>query len=410
LYSVSSNTPELDLSNVSAEEYIYLKLKAKIGDTTNNTPAQIKRWHVLYKEVPEATIDPSTFFTFHADTVREGETLKLKTAFRNISRTDFDSLVVHFFTEDADKNIKTLSYAKIPPLKADSSQLSSVEFSSLDLIGENRIWVELNPKDNLWQREQYHFNNKLKLNFFVKKDQTNPLLDVTFDGIRILNGDIVSAKPFINITLKDENKFRALNDTANFRVYLKDPAGQLTAVHFMHQGMEQMKFYPASLPKNSCRIEYRPQLLIDGEYEFRVQARDASNNLSGSNDYVIRFNVINKSMITEVMNFPNPFTTSTRFVFTLTGSEIPSHFKIQILTITGKVVKEIHRDELGPIRIGRNITDYAWDGRDDFGDRLANGVYLYRVITRINGEPIEHLTTNADQYFQKGFGKMYLMR
>ena len=127
-------------------------------------------------------------------------------------------------------------------------------------------------------------------------------------------------------------------------------------------------------------------------------------------DYTISFEVINKSTITEIMNYPNPFSTSTRFVFTLTGSEIPDIFHIQILNVSGKVVKEISMDELGPIHIGRNITEYAWDGTDNFGDRLANGVYFYRVITQINGESIEKRETAADNFFKKGFGKMYLMR
>ena len=83
---------------------------------------------------------------------------------------------------------------------------------------------------------------------------------------------------------------------------------------------------------------------------------------------------------------------------------------IQIMTVTGKVVREIRQDELGPIHIGKNITDYAWDGTDMYGDRLANGVYLYRVITRLNGEEMNNINTRADQYFTKEFGKMYLLR
>ena len=149
---------------------------------------------------------------------------------------------------------------------------------------------------------------------------------------------------------------------------------------------------------------------MDGVYELAVEAKDETGNLSGIFDYKIQFEVINKSTITEVVNYPNPFSTSTRFVFMLTGSEVPTDFKIQIMTVTGKVVREIMREELGAIRIGRNITDYAWDGKDEFGDQLANGVYVYRVITSINGSNIEKRETNADQYFKKGWGKMYLMR
>ncbi|MFB0925793.1 MAG: T9SS type A sorting domain-containing protein, partial [Vicingaceae bacterium] len=149
---------------------------------------------------------------------------------------------------------------------------------------------------------------------------------------------------------------------------------------------------------------------VDGGYKLRVQASDRTDNKSGSIDYIIGFEVINRSTITNIINYPNPFTTSTRFVFTLTGSEVPEVFKIQIMTITGKVVREIHKDELGPINIGRNISDFAWDGTDTYGDRLANGLYLYHVITQINSEEIEHRETSGDGYFKKGFGKMYLFK
>ena len=80
------------------------------------------------------------------------------------------------------------------------------------------------------------------------------------------------------------------------------------------------------------------------------------------------------------------------------------------MTVTGKVVKEIFSNELGPIHIGKNITTYSWNGTDEFGDQLANGIYLYKVDVRLNGEKIEKRETSADKYFHKGFGKMYLMR
>ena len=171
-----------------------------------------------------------------------------------------------------------------------------------------------------------------------------------------------------------------------------------------------MRFTPAVLPKNSARIEWEPGFTEDGIYELIIQGRDRSLNYSGAIEYRIAFEVINRSTITNVLNYPNPFSTSTRFVFTLTGSAVPDYFKIQIMTISGKVVREITREELGNIHVGRNITDYAWNGKDEFGDQLANGLYLYRVITRINGSEIEKRETDADSFFKKGWGKMYLMR
>jgi hypothetical protein len=241
----------------------------------------------------------------------------------------------------------------------------------------------------------------------VQQDKINPLLDVTFDGIHILNNDIVSAKPIILMQLKDENKFLAMNDTASFKIFIQKPNSSIAERIYFGA---YMNFIPAELPNNSCKINYTPLLTQDGMYQLLVQARDKSDNKAGTLDYRINFEVINKNTITEVMNYPNPFSTATRFVFTLTGSELPIDFRIQIMTITGKVVREINQNELGPLRIGRNITSFAWNGKDQFGDKLANGVYLYRVITKMDKQNVEKKETAADQYFKKGWGKMYLIR
>jgi flagellar hook assembly protein FlgD len=117
-------------------------------------------------------------------------------------------------------------------------------------------------------------------------------------------------------------------------------------------------------------------------------------------------------MISNLLNYPNPFTTSTAFVFTVTGTQPPQNMRIQILTITGKVVREITSNELGPIRIGRNITEFKWDGTDMYGQKLGNGVYLYRVLTNLNGKSLDKFKDqddNTDKYFTNGYGKMYFL-
>ena len=59
---------------------------------------------------------------------------------------------------------------------------------------------------------------------------------------------------------------------------------------------------------------------------------------------------------------------------------------------------------------GNNLTDYAWDGRDEFGDQLANGVYLYKVFMRKNGQNVELRPSAGDRGFKNGYGKLYLLR
>jgi hypothetical protein len=58
------------------------------------------------------------------------------------------------------------------------------------------------------------------------------------------------------------------------------------------------------------------------------------------------FRIINKKSISDVFNYPNPFSNATRFVFTLTGYEQPTYYSIQIMTVSGKMVREITQDQL----------------------------------------------------------------
>lgn len=411
--SIVSPAQPTDLSGISAQQYPSLRIRAYVQDLQNRTPPQMRHWQIYYDPVPEGALN-TRFYSFEKDTLQEGENINLNIAFENISSVNMDTLRVNYFVIDANNVRRNIASVRLHrDLPAGDTIQCRVNFSTLSYLGSNSLWVEVNP--NLEKPEQYFFNNVASLRFRVNADRTNPLLDVTFDGARILNGDIVSARPLIQIQLNDENRFIALNDTSNFRITLRDPDGNLRFLRFeptpgSNSSSQLLSWVPASLPKNSFRIEYRPELMVDGTYELTVQATDETGNQSGLRDYKIQFEVINRSTITEVVNYPNPFSTSTRFVFVLTGSEVPTDFRIRIMTVSGKVVREIMRDELGPIRIGRNVTDYAWDGRDEFGDQLANGVYLYQVTTGINGQEIEKRSSGADQYFKKGWGKMYLMR
>ncbi len=410
---MTSTSFDTTLSWISASQYPYLKLEVSLKDDSLRSPAQMDKWQIYYDQAPECAINPNNHFSFHGTPMSEGDTIRMSVAIDNISDKPMDSLSVDFYMYDNNRvrhNVKSL---KLDSLRVGQSLLASVEIdTTFGFAGNNSLWVEANPNGSRHQLEQFHFNNLAEMKFKVTKDIVNPILDVTFDAIHILDGDIVSGKPNITIQLHDENKFLALNDTANFRVYLKTPgSNQTERIYFsVPTFTNTMRFTPAVLPKNSCRIDWNPLFTVDGKYVLEVEAADRSKNESGKFNYKISFEVINKSTITEMLNYPNPFSTSTRFVFMLTGNEIPSYMKIQIMTVTGKIIREITQDELGNIHIGRNITDYAWDGKDEHGDQLANGLYLYRVITNINGNEIEHRDTEADKFFKKGWGKMYLMR
>ncbi len=405
---VSSDTI---ISGIDASVYPYLKMRLSSTDTTNRTPVQLDAWRINFMGVPEAALNPAAFMSFE-DTVNIYQNMKLDIAIENVSDYDMDSLSMKYTVTDA-TNQSHIVYAKLDSLKANDTLHTAFSFpvNSGVYSGLNSIIIDANPFDNQHQLEQTHFNNLGALRFSSVKDLINPFLDVTFDGVRILDADIVSAKPEINIQLKDNNFKLLINDTSLMRIHFVYPDGSSHKVNFDGTSFIFNAADSSQLNKsNNASAMLKPEFTVDGVYHLFVQGYDRSGNASGDYAYQVSFEVINKQMISNVLNYPNPFTTQTKFVFTLTGSEVPQFMKIQILSVTGKVVREIFKDELGPLHIGRNITEFSWDGTDQYGDALGNGLYLYKVVATANNEAIDKYDTGTDQYFKHSIGKMYLMR
>lgn len=393
----------IDLTSVDANQYPYLSFDFEIYDQGDQMPCKLNNWSVGFVAPPEGILiaDDKTSVE-----IEEGETFSRSFKFLNISKTDFsDSLDANFSFFNVAEGTE-LQEQKILGPKASDTVSFEVSFESLNRVGDNTLNISIEPNET----ELFAPNNALSLMNIVsvERDETNPVLDVTFDGIFILDGDIVSPTPRIVIKFHDDNQYLYKSDTTGIDIMIKSPC---EGCDFERVNMTSPNVvYSIASEAEDFEIEYTPEALIDGIYQLMVQGEDQSGNVSGIEPYQISFEVINESSITHFYPYPNPFSTSTRFVFTLTGSEIPDQLKIQIMTISGRVVREILQDEIGPLRIGNNISEYAWDGKDEFGDQLANGVYLYKVFIRQAGDKIKHRTTTADRAFKNGFGKIYLLR
>ncbi len=140
-------------------------------------------------------------------------------------------------------------------------------------------------------------------------------------------------------------------------------------------------------------VEYPMKGLPLGKNTLKMRVWDILNN---SNTAEIEFTVVSSSQlsIANVYNVPNPMTDGTVFTFQYNRQD-PVDAEIKIYTLRGALIKTLER---------RNITDrfvrMEWDGRDADGDKLANGVYLYKVALR----------TLDGSYGSEAFGKLSVLR
>lgn len=394
----------IDVSTIDPILYPQIELSFDFSDQTDQTPPQLNLWELNYDYPPEGLLVAGSQELI---TIQEGEEIQKEFHFHNFSNQDFtDSLSVMANLLNQNSGSSVLKSFKIAPTVAGDTTSFEVHFPSFEFEGFNSLIVDVSANEN----EMYTSNNRVvSINAIeVEKDVVNPILDVTFDGYHILNGDVVSPQTVINARIRDDNPFIFKSDTIGLSLSFKQ-AGEESVYQRVNFSDPRLNYTLASEGQD-FEIEFVPGPLVDGIYGLQIEAEDEAGNESGSDPYEVSFEVINKSTITHFYPYPNPFSTQCKFVFTLTGSVVPDEIKIQILTISGRVVREITQDEIGPIKIGNNVSEYAWDGRDEYGDQLANGVYFYKVFINAAGNQVDHRTTSADRAFKHGYGKLYILR
>jgi hypothetical protein len=136
----------------------------------------------------------------------------------------------------------------------------------------------------------------------------------------------------------------------------------------------------------SGEIRFQFDDLEKGLHSIEFKVWDVNNN---SSKVSIDFIVVDEGNIQlmNVYNYPNPFTTATEFMFEHPFSCNQLDVQIQIFTISGKLVHTINRSINSE---GFRVNNIFWDGKDSFGDQLAKGVYIYRILVKdVNGTSVE---------------------
>jgi hypothetical protein len=134
-------------------------------------------------------------------------------------------------------------------------------------------------------------------------------------------------------------------------------------------------FQPALNSYQRGTITYPFSNLTTGTHSLTLRVWNVYNNSTQANT---QFDVQQQSNLSlnHVLNYPNPFTTHTQFYFEVNEVCDIMDVQIQIFTVSGKLVKNIYTSVKTDSFRSQPID---WDGRDDFGDRIANGVYIYHL-------------------------------
>ena len=200
-------------------------------------------------------------------------------------------------------------------------------------------------------------------------DEIGPDMDLFLNDENFISGGISDNEPLLIVGVFDENGINTVGNGIGHDIELvidDDFANSVVLNDYYEADLDTYK---------SGRINYQLTSLEPGDHKLKVKIWDNYNN---SSEKELSFTVIDeKDMeINHVLNYPNPFTTQTSFYFEHNQNCDFLDVSIQIYTVTGKVVNRINR------RIhneGFRSEGIIWDGRDEFGEKLSKGVYVYNL-------------------------------
>lgn len=216
-------------------------------------------------------------------------------------------------------------------------------------------------------------------------DTDGPKISLYLNDKNFINGGITNEKPVLYADLTDSSGVNTLGTGIghDISVVLDGNSSKPIILN---------DYYEANLNSyQSGRVRYPYSDLSEGEHQLSFKVWDIQNNSSLSTvDFIVAPSA--ELALTRVLNYPNPFTTKTKFFFEHNQACNPLKVTVQIYTISGKLVKTIQQSVFCE---GFRPEGIDWDGKDDFGDKLGRGVYVYKLsildIENKKAEKIEKL-------------------
>lgn len=241
-------------------------------------------------------------------------------------------------------------------------------------------------KNNLLENET-GYDSSIKIggiNENAIADNISPIVKLYMNDETFVSGGTTNESPFLVAVLEDENGINTASGIGHDIVAIID--GDISNPFVLND------YYQTKLDdftKGTLRFPLRK--LAAGLHTITFKAWDVYNNPVTAE---IQFIVAGDDTITltHVLNYPNPFVNYTEFWFTHNKPYEPLEVQVQVMTITGKIVWTKNQIITTEGFLSKEIT---WNGKDDFGDSIGKGVYVYKLTVKST------LTNKKAEKFEK---------
>lgn len=367
LFNFISQQDSIDLSNLDAKVYPSLKVSAILIASDNKESPEIFGLGANFISLPELAVNYQTVLT-DKDTIWQGGRVNFSSRIYNVGKSLADTVKVKLDLIKSDNSIYNLIDTVFYNLQPENFVSISYQYLNtyFDGYGNFNFKLSVDPDDSVY--EFFENNNIFYKPFFVKRDTTTSVssnsVTIKFNGKEILDWDYVEPESKVNIEVNYPVWF-PVADTSAIQIFIDGRRVYAQNLSFEYDTIDRKIF-----------IEHNP-ILQSGEHTIRVFMKNFYGRLSTTPVVEKYFKVSQDIELLNIYNYPNPFTNGTHFTFVLT--QIPEELNIKIYTIAGRLVKEI---KVMQNNLSTNFNKIFWDGKDEDGDELANGVYIYKMTIK----------------------------
>jgi hypothetical protein len=196
-------------------------------------------------------------------------------------------------------------------------------------------------------------------------DGRPPSIEIQLENQPFSDGCYVPEHPVFSIQIQDPSGIDYRRD--RIQIYLDDAL----------QPSDAYSLPDSAVNPSRLTLSYRPEL-AKGSHTLSVRSSDIHGNTFQTD--ALRFQVSGLFEVQFLGNHPNPFKRETTFVYVLT--ENADRLSIKIYTVAGKRIRVFDSADMS----SADYHEVEWDGKDEWGDDVANGVYFFRMTAFKAGE------------------------
>ena len=344
---------------------------------------------------PAFPYNSAEFNTLATDTIKSLSRISISgnTAIKNYNGAGFllvfdsDREVTRTYYDDSG-NLKNLSYILPGELLFKGNiNITDGQFGTNFIVPKDLNYAGLKGKINLYAFDEEsrleisgHYDNLIFHGSESIFDTLGPIINIGFEDKEFRKGDVIVPNETMKIYLVDPigiNISRQLGHNIQLKFDDDDNLSFQATEYFSYEANSDTSGYVTSPIPN----------MEPGIHRLSVTAWDNGNNRSVANtDFLL---VADEELkIKNVLNYPNPFSNETQITFFLTQ---PGKISISIYTIHGLLINNVVQQEY----YSAGFNNIPWDGKDDFGDEIARGIYIYKITVNSGN------SSANDQYIGK---------